>query len=194
MQSTRNKWTANSMIGPLTPVVSPPPTSSRSPMRPSQLARAVVSPRVLRPVLSTLSRQSSRRSERHLARRTISAYPVSKTRFHYYIVVVLVLIQLHSPSPSNGPYPSRTCAFSIKQIFFSKFFGFGCRWPHECHTVLLSDEQPLSAISSCTMVCVDFTAVSGRPSSAIFRRGPSTSPCMTGSKPASVNCHWASIH
>ena len=124
MQSTRNKWTANSMIGPLTPVVSPPPTSSRSPMRPSQLARAVVSPRVLRPVLSTLSRQSSRRSERHLARRTISAYPVSKTRFHYYIVVVLVLIQLHSPSPSNGPYPSRTCAFSIKQIFFSKFFGF----------------------------------------------------------------------
>ena len=59
--------------------------------------------------------------------------------------------------------------------------------------VLLSDEQPLFATSSCTMVCVDFTAVSARPSSGIFRRGLSTSPCMTGSKPASANCHWASI-
>lgn len=55
------------------------------------------------------------------------------------------------------------------------------------------NEQPLFAASSCTMVCVVFTAVLARPSSAIFRRGPSTSPCMTGSKPASANCHWASI-
>ena len=87
------------MIGPLTPVVSLPRTPSRLPMRPSsQLARAVVSPRVSRPVLSTLSRQSSKHSERHTAKRTISGYPVSKTRFHYYIVIVLVLIQTHSPS------------------------------------------------------------------------------------------------
>jgi hypothetical protein len=58
---------------------------------------------------------------------------------------------------------------------------------------VVPNEQLLFAASSCTMVCADFTAVSGRPSSAIFRRGPSTSPCMTGSKPASANCHWASI-
>ena len=55
------------------------------------------------------------------------------------------------------------------------------------------NEQPLFAALSSTMVCVDFTAVSGRPSSAIFQHGPSTLPCMTGSKPASENCHWASI-
>jgi hypothetical protein len=177
MQSTRQKWTANSMIGPLTPVVSLPRTPSRSPMRPSsQLARAVVSPRVSRPVLSTLSRQSSKRSERHTAKRTISGYPVSQTRFHYYIVIVLVLIQTHSPP--------QLLVDSAKKFIFLLVAGTCTR---------SNDEQPPFATSFITMVCVACTAVSGRPSSAIFQRGPSTSPCMTGSKPASANCHWASI-
>ena len=57
----------------------------------------------------------------------------------------------------------------------------------------MGTQQPRSATSSSTMGCVGCTAVSGRPSSAIFRRGPSTSPCMTGSRPASANCPWASM-
>ena len=57
----------------------------------------------------------------------------------------------------------------------------------------LRRKQPPSATSSSTMGCVGSTAVSVRPSSAIFRRGPSTSPCMTGSRPASAKCPWASI-
>jgi hypothetical protein len=98
MPSTRQKWTANSMIGPLTLVVTLHPALNRSPMRLPQLARAVVSPRVSLPVLSTLSRQSSRRSERRSAKRTISAYPVCKNpAFIYCIPFVLVLIQNNPP-------------------------------------------------------------------------------------------------
>lgn len=59
---------------------------------PLQLAQAVVLSQVLRPVLSTLSRQSSRRSERRLARRTISAYPVC---IHVSSFLFLVLIEPH---------------------------------------------------------------------------------------------------
>jgi len=106
MPSTRQKWTANSMIGP----VVHPPTLNRSPMRPSQLARAVVSPRVSRPALSTLSRQSSRRSERRLAKRTISAYPVCP--LVHYTCFILVLIQNKTPhtplSPRGLSAPSET--------------------------------------------------------------------------------------
>lgn len=153
-------------------------------MRPSQLVQAVVSPRVSRPVLSTLSRLSSRRSEQHSAKRTISAYPVSKIRFHFLHIIV--------PSPNSVPLLSPFTDLDLPEILFLQIFGLSSS-AHAYRRVSLSDEQPHFATSSCTMVCVDFTAVSGRLSSAIFRRGQSTSPCMTGSKPASANCHWASI-
>ena len=159
-------------------------------MTPSQLALAVVSPRVSRPVLSTLSRQSSRRSERRSAKRTISAYPVSKTRFSLLHCCCPSPNSVRTPLPFQLSIPFVDLCFPEKKII-PNFFGC-CGWQHACRPVLLSNEQPLFVTSSYTMVCVDFTAVSGRPSSAIFRRGPSTSPCMTGSKPASANCHWAS--
>ena len=52
--------------------------------------------------------------------------------------------------------------------------------------------QGPSATSYCTMVFGGYTADSGRPSSVTFRRGPSTLPCMTGSRPTSANRLWAS--
>jgi hypothetical protein len=141
----------------------------------SQLARAVVSPRVLRPVLSTSSRRSSRRNERHSAKRTISAYPVCPTRFIMY----------YAPSPnSDARTHARTLALSETIHPFIHGHGF------MVHSI---NKQQRFATSSSTMGCVGCTAVSGRPSSAIFRRGPSTSPCMTGSRPASEKCPWASI-
>lgn len=82
----------------------------------SQLARAVALSRVLRPVLSTLSRQSSRRSERCLARRTISAYPVC---IHVSSFLFLVLISSnHIPFARLAPSENHTWSYPF--LF--------CRW------------------------------------------------------------------
>ena len=147
----------------------------RSPVSipPSQLAQAVALSRVLRPALSTLSRQSSRRSERRLARRTISAYPVC---IHVSSFLFLVLIESHPICTA--------CTFRKRRLIapFSLIDGL--------HTAA----QGPSATSYCTMAFGGYTADSGRPSSVIFRRGPYTSPCMTGSKPGSANCLWALTH
>ena len=135
--------------------------------RPSQLAQAVALSRVSRPVLSTLSRQSSRRNERRLARRTISAYLVC---IHVSSFLFLVLIE--SP-PFARLVPSDNC--HLYYIFDG-----------------LRLAQGPSATSYCTTVFGAYTADSGRPSSVISRRGPSTLPCMTGSRPSSANRLWAS--
>jgi hypothetical protein len=85
---------------------------------------------------------------------------------------------------ASYPSPNSDCTHaSLPRGFRNSFISF----------LALRQKQPLSATSSSTMGCVGCTAVSVRPSSAIFRRGPSTSPCMTGSRPASAKCPWASI-
>ena len=161
MPSTRKKWTANSIIGRLTLIVISPPTLNRSSMSLSQLAQVVALSRVLQPVLSTLSKQNSRPNERHLARRTISAYPVCTPRF--------IILSIPANLDRAFPLSSGLCSQSFWFYYLQELF----------------------AISSCTMDSEVCTAVLGRPSSAIFRRGPSTSPCMTESRPALVNCLWA---
>ena len=87
-------------------------------------------------------------------------------------------------APSPNPVPTHALSETKSIPFIS---------PHGAHSNIKQTKQQRFATSSSTMGCVGCTAVSGRPSSAIFRRGPSTSPCMTGSRPASEKCPWGSI-